>query len=217
MPGVASSYRDGGGALQDRSVTTVSGLDIARQIPVDESDVPILNRSQQATFIVNGVGYGGYATPEDLLTLTGSASKIVRLLSARLLVHETTGTLRQVRFLRRSTANSGGTFTNPTPTTFDTTNAAATATVHLYTAAPTPGTLLGELGRQSVTTLVPTSVPGQFTFASIGGARIDSSDQFVQPVTLRGTSQVFAINWLGAALPAGFAAQWELIWTEADT
>lgn len=41
MAGTAASYKDGGGATRNRSVTTAGGLDIARMIPVSEADAPL--------------------------------------------------------------------------------------------------------------------------------------------------------------------------------
>ncbi|MER9130663.1 hypothetical protein [Mesorhizobium sp. M0768] len=41
MAGTAVTYKDAAAATRSRSVTTVGGLDIARTIPVDETDTPI--------------------------------------------------------------------------------------------------------------------------------------------------------------------------------
>jgi hypothetical protein len=46
---------------------------------------------------------------------------------------------------RQSTADSAGTSTTPTPVVLDTKDPAASAVVKLYTAAPTQGTLVGNL------------------------------------------------------------------------
>ncbi|MER9471100.1 hypothetical protein [Mesorhizobium sp. M0520] len=48
MAGTAVSYKDGGGATRNRSVTTAATLDIGRQILVDETDTPSLGAAADA-------------------------------------------------------------------------------------------------------------------------------------------------------------------------
>ncbi|MER8560195.1 hypothetical protein [Mesorhizobium sp. M0578] len=48
MAGTDRSFLDGGGAAQNRSVTTVGGRDVSRQILVDETDTPSLGAAADA-------------------------------------------------------------------------------------------------------------------------------------------------------------------------
>lgn len=171
--------------------------------------------SQFATFIACGVGYTAYATPQDMVTLKGSASKIVRVVSARLLVQQTTAAVQTVNFLKRSTADTGGTSTTPTPVPLDSGDGAATAVVNLYTVLPTLGTLVGNVSSQIVLTGLLTGNPGAFSLLTTIPNSTSLSQQ--KALTLRGVAEQFAINWGGAALPGGFTAAWELLWTESDS
>lgn len=172
-----------------------------------------------ATYVSSASGYTAYATPQDMLTISGSATKIVRVINMRLLMQSTTGTLITLFFLKRSTANTGGTATNPTGIPLDSASAAATAVLNLYTAAPTPGTSLGTINYQQLLTAATTAAPSVFqlvALASLLNAQ-QTPNAFMQPLTLRGVAQSLCINFAGAALPAGSTFGYEVTWTESDT
>lgn len=195
---------DGTTAINPATETTLAALLARAQM------------SNLATYSISGTGYPAYATPTDLLIIRGSASKIVRVINMRMLVHTTAAALHFFQYLKRSTANTGGTSTSPAGIPWDSGDAAATAVLNLYTAAPTTGTSLGALSSQYLTSTVPTSVPGLAQTAGVS-TTIFQVTNFIKPVTLRGVAESFCINYAGAALPAGFAAQWDVTWTESDT
>lgn len=167
--------------------------------------------SGNATYFATGTGYTAYATPTDLFTINGVAGKVVRVITARLLVHTTAAALQTVHWIKRSTANTGGTATQPTGWSIDSADAAPAAVINLYTAAPTTGDVVGRY-YNSVLTVVPTSVPGIYTAAQILALQ---STQMAKTIVLRGVAESFCCNWNGAALPAGFTATWEVTWNES--
>lgn len=147
------------------------------------------------------------ANPTDIFTITGSASKIIRILYASVIATRTNSGNFELVALKRSTANSGGTSTSVTAVPHDSNFPAATATALAYTANPTLGTLVGNLSCDKPFAPSSTNNDGgelsEFIFAEQGGAQI----------VLRNTSQVFAIN-LNATSVAGGTFSITVRWTE---
>lgn len=79
----------------------------------------------------------------DLVRISGSATKTVFVEEIRLSATATAAKTLDVRLAKRSTANSGGTATQPTVVKHSSDDAAGTAVVDIYTANPTAGTLTG--------------------------------------------------------------------------
>lgn len=160
------------------------------------------------TYKYSSLGNTPAATPTDIFTITGSASKTIRV--TKIVVGGLATTAGQLNplIIRRSTANSGGTSTAPTPLARDTLNSAATATLALYTANPASlGTTVGTL--DSCRLFLQTATGGApdvcaFTY----GVNDD------QLVTLRGTTDSLSINFAGAAVPAGGIVDFDVEWTE---
>ncbi|MER9665564.1 hypothetical protein [Mesorhizobium sp. M0203] len=80
MAGTAASYKDGGGATRNRSVTTVSTLDIARTIAVDETDAVV----PQATSTLQTAGNTKLDTliAKDFATQTTIAAILAKIIAA---------------------------------------------------------------------------------------------------------------------------------------
>jgi hypothetical protein len=141
----------------------------------------------------------------DTLVITGSATKTVRVTRISFSGTATAAEDVDVTVIKRSTADTGGTGTAQTIAPHDSANAAATAVVTLYTAAPTPGTSVGTVraaklfasvtGTPAVYTPIP---PWDFGFGPKQG------------IVLRGVAQQVAINLSAAA--GSFDADIE--WTE---
>lgn len=179
--------------------------------PDQPNTVRLLN-ANAPTYFATGEGYTAYATPTDMLTLqNSSANVILRVLQCRLLVNETTGTLRTAYFLKRSTLNTGGTLSNPTKIALDSASAASAATLNLYTAAPTTGTLIGNIGIHRFLTTATTAAPATSQLAS--SYPISFADSWNKPVVLR-QNEAFSVNWGGNAIGAGHTSWWDIIWTE---
>lgn len=161
------------------------------------------------TYFATGIGYTAYATPTDLFTISGAAGKVIRIVQMRLLAQSTTATYTTIHWIKRSTLNTGGTATQPTGFPMDSADAAHSAVINLYTAAPTTGTVIGRQYHTSLTTLL-TSAPSNFT-----ANQIATSGSINKTITLR-PDESLCCNWNGAALPSGFTAGWDITWTESN-
>lgn len=148
------------------------------------------------------------ASCTDLLTITGSASKTIRITRLEVSGQQTTAAAAQVVVLKRSTANSAGTSTAPTAVPHDSNSPAASATIAAYTANPTTGTLVGNLYVGYVF-LAATAT------ATVGSDKLvlDYGNRPAQAIVLRGTTQVLAVNLNGVTVTGG-AFDINLEWTE---
>lgn len=162
------------------------------------------NMSLDACYVYSVVGATPAATPTDIITLTGSASKLIRVRKIILGGLATAAGSLIISLIRRSTAASGGTSTAPTPLKMRNGDVAATATVALYTANPTVGTAVGTL--QSV------RVPLQLTAAMAQPVQLDFAE--TPGICLQGTSDILAINGAGGTVPTNGVLDIAIYWTE---
>lgn len=146
------------------------------------------------TYSSTTVGLATALTATDIYTITGSATKTVKINKIRISATRSTSTTNDVLLIKRSTANSGGTSTNEAEIPLDSQNSAASATVLSYTANPTLGTTVGTLraNKQFVNSLGsgPSDIV-EWVWDLAGNS---------QPVTLRGINDVLAINLNGATI-----------------
>jgi hypothetical protein len=131
------------------------------------------------------------SSPTDVFTITGSATKTVRILSVEISSTETTASNITYSLILRSTANSGGTSTTLVVGEHDSNNAAATAVVRSYTANPTLGTTNATIRNCKWVPCTPGTAGGSFV------QRWDFTESPAQNIVLRGTSQVLAVNLNG--------------------
>lgn len=156
---------------------------------------------------VNGLALAATAT--DIFTISGSATKTIRIAKISINGIQTTASQVGIVLLRRSTANVGGTLTAPAMVSHDSLNAAATAVIAAYTAnATTLGTLVGNIFSERL------FVPGAATATDAQGISLMFGDAGEQPPTLRGTAQVIAVNLAGVSVVGG-SANISIEWTEA--
>lgn len=128
----------------------------------------------------------------DVFTITGSGTKTVYVMKMSVSGLAVTGGNFTVDYLKRSTANTGGTSTTPTVVPLDSTFAAGTAVVKAYTVNPTLGTLVGAVRSNRV------FVSGGATTASQDD--IDIWGELASPVVLRGTSESLCVNLNGVTI-----------------
>lgn len=171
-----------------------------------------LRHSQLATYSVSSGPVTLATLAGDIVTITGSATKTVKITRLVLSSTQTTAGVNIFNLTRRSSANSGGTSNSPTIASHDSLNSAATATALAYTVNPTStGTFAGRLWTGSVSAPAPAT-------AGIGSAMVelDFNAMFGQPITLRGTSEVLALNFNYGqqAVPTGLVLFYEFDWTE---
>lgn len=160
------------------------------------------NRPATYSASITGISFANLAT--DVFTITGSATKVIKIIHMSLTGTQTAASIEDVILLRRSTANTGGTSTVLTNVTFDTTNPASTATVRAYTANPTLGTLVGNIHTEKVFVSTTATDPDIWEYEYMNHS---------QPITLRGINEVVAINLNGTTV-VGDLFNVDITWTE---
>lgn len=159
------------------------------------------------TYSATIVGLVAANLATDIFTITGSATKTIKVTKVLVSATQSNVANANILLLRRSTANTGGTSTAPTASLHDTSNASATATVLAYTANPTLGTSAGTI--RAIKAWVPTATSGMASIIEWDFGRQRNS----QEITLRGTSQVLAVN-LNATTLAGNSFNISIEWRE---
>jgi hypothetical protein len=221
--GMYSGNCSGAAWIRVRSVGTLTGTPairwrlspgtsevfLASSIPPGTNAIgKVETESAKATYGVSGLLNTPAATTTDFLTITGSATKTVRIKRIALSGAATTAGSLLISLVRRSTANSGGTSTAPTRVQHDTADAAPTATVALYSANPTAvGTAVGNIhGGRLFLNVATTATPDRLVF--------EFSTRNDEAIVLRGTGQILAVNFNAFAVPAGGAVDFDIEWTE---
>jgi hypothetical protein len=129
-------------------------------------------------------GFTLVATPTDIARIIGSNSKTIRVKRVVVSGRTTSGSpvAVVVKLIKYSTANTGGTSVATTAVPLNSTYAAATAAVNHYTANPTVGTIVGNVGTRSITFISATG------FASI-------NFDFDNPIVLNGVTEQLSVNF----------------------
>lgn len=179
-----------------------SVLDITTPLPATAA-------STYGVFMAASTPFTPGATPQDVFTITGSATKKTQVLLMGLSTIQTTAGMNAWLALKRSTANVGGTSANIAPVAVSKLFPAATAIVKQYTANPTtPGTLVGNLWSGRVPSPAPATV-------LTGVEKILSFNGVGSPIAhLFDATEVLAWNLNGVALPAGLSVQAFVWWSE---
>ena len=150
------------------------------------------------------------ATCTDLITLSGSATKTVTITKIEVSGDATAASILDVYLTKRTTANTGGTSTNPTNISLaDSNGPAQTAALTLYSANPSAlGTGTPMEGRHVI--LPNASTPASNDIAIWAwGNRGDMA-----PV-LRGINEFIAVNLNGNAVPTGGNLYISIEWNES--
>lgn len=189
---------------------TVDATSKAARVTLYNPDGSLQIPGVKASYLAYSTPFTPGATPQDIFTLTGSATKIVRVLRMFLATLQTNAGVSGWSILKRSTANAGGTSAAVVSIRSDQNDSAATATALQYTANPTAGNLIGKAWSGFI------NAPKDNT-AGIGGnigVFVDFPDSLGKPITLRSISDVLAWNFEGATLPAGLIVRAGVLWTE---
>lgn len=189
---------------------TVDPISKAARVTAYNPDGSLALVSVKASYLAFTPTFSPGATPQDIFSITGSATKLVRVLSFYLSVGQTAAGVNSWQIVRRSTANSGGTSAAVSPIRSDLNDPVQTATVLQYTANPTAGTLVGNAWAGQVGAVTPTTagIPG------LVGLYINFTEELGKPIILRSAADVLAWNFGGVALPAGLAVRCGCRWTE---
>ena len=159
------------------------------------------------TYSAAALGIVPGTTPTDVFTITGSATKTIRVLEIGVSATSTVAAIINCQLIKRSTANTGGTFAAVTAVPHDSNNAAATATVLSYTANPTAlGTTVGPVRTFKLLSDATATATQDLQIFSFG-------DNPGQAIVLRGKTQVLSVN-LNAITLGGGSLDLYFVWTE---
>ena len=162
----------------------------------------------RATYSASATNIVPAVTATDVFTITGSATKTVRVIKIGISGVQTAGGIISVLVLKRSTANSAGTSAASAAVPNDSNNAAATATVLSYTANPTLGSVVGSAVRSG-----KVNIPVSTASSSMDIQEFVFGDTVGQAIVLRGIAQVLAIN-LNSVTVTGGSLSYYVVWTE---
>lgn len=141
----------------------------------------------------------------DLFCVYGSASKTIFINEVHVLAEATSAGYGSVAYIKRSSTDSGGTATPITPVPHDSRNPTVSASVTLYTSAPTPGTTVGQ-------------IRNHFILAGSGStfgpeAEWEFGQASDQAIVLHGVNEGACVNIVASP---GAGSQWSVYtrWTE---
>jgi len=195
VPGVTALKAIQGGAV----FTDAAGDDSA---PLRAELTP----NTKATYVASGTVVP-VTGATDLVTIIGSATKLVKLIrvvfSGTILTAAINGS---VSIVKRSTADTLGTSSAPTIIPLDSNNAAATAVLAAYTANPTLGTPVGTIWQAKY--LYQIAASGNPTVLVIDFSQLGQSG------TLRGVAQQLALNLNAVAFASAGSVDYSFVFTE---
>lgn len=163
---------------------------------------------QKATYSAAKQALVPVASATDIFTLTGSASKTIRITHLEVSGIATTILDTSVQVFIRTTADTGGTSTAPAAIPHDQNSPAATATVAAYTANPTINDGTARLIRsQKVLFNLAAPTAGSESTRLV----LDYGNRPSQAIVLRGVAQQLAVNLAGVSVAGGsldLAVEW---------
>jgi hypothetical protein len=164
----------------------------------------------KATYVYAISATAPYATPTDWIVIRGSATKTIKIQRIEISGAATAATEVIFTLKKHTVANTSGTSTTPTPTQHDSADAAASATVLLYSVAPTidaSATIWKNVRMTlAVAPAATTVAPDRYVY--------DYANQPYEPLTLRGVAQELAMNFASAAVPSGGVYDVAITWSE---
>ena len=191
----------------------VAGLDSngsPQSARADGKSFGVSTNGTRATFHYVAQDVTPVATATDVVVLSGSASKVIRVTKVSVVGTATAASIYDHYIVKRTTANTGGTSTTKTAAQSDSNDAAQTATLSLYTANPTTGTGVTVEGNKTYLSASATPGAAALPYVYTFGTRNDKA------IVLRGTAESLAINFGGQAVPSGANLYLSIEWTEDD-
>lgn len=189
-----------GGVYNSTIPTLTNGQQASLQLDASGRLMTLSSPSDGVKATYSATSAIAFASPllaTDIFTITGSATKTVRVLRLAYSAQQTTAGVDNILVIKRSTANTGGTSASATRVPHDSNDAAATATVLNYTANPTLGTAVGTV--RAARMFIPTAGTDISTFVY----EYDFGALPEKAIVLRGTGEVLAINLNGATISGG--------------
>lgn len=160
----------------------------ATPVPISGTVTTAPGAATAVTYSASIVNLAVVTGATDFFTLTGSASKTIKITSITISGSAAAAVVVPVLVIRRSAANTAGTSTTPTVVPYDSTFAAGTAVARAYTTNPSAlGAVVGTIYTQKIG-LPLTSGPTPVV------VNADFGPSFAAPIVLRGTAELLALN-----------------------
>ena len=157
------------------------------------------------------------ATPTDLVTITGSATKTIRVISMQISTTATANSSANFFLVKRAVVPTAGVFVAATTVPNDSNDNAGTANVGHWTTSPTAPTVQSA----GIVWMKQVAVPVTTTASWIGVTKEQAHEMMpwnqnliIYPIVLRGPAQTLAINFAAAALLAGQTHAYRVTWME---
>jgi hypothetical protein len=208
MPGTVPGTAPGSTSVVGGTYSTVAPTYTTGQAGPLRFDVKgrlIQTVEKRATYSAAIQGLVLAAAATDVFCVSGSASKTIIIKHIAFAGTATSSTVSDMLFLKRSTANTGGTSTSPAITPHDSTNAAGTATILAYTVNPTTGTLVGNF--EAIKFTLPTTTIQINERATTYGIEED------QGIILNNATESACLNFNGQTV-AGASINVSVEWRE---
>lgn len=192
--------------LNVRALQNAGGTFDLQRAAIGTVGIPAVStEGTKPTYSSGIVAYTPYATATDFWTLVGSATKTVRVLRISITGFATSAISVDLQLIKRTAANTGGTLAQPAIAQHDSNDAAPTAVVNTYSVIPS-GLGAGVNARAAKLNLGATGASGIMTW-NFGNLND-------RALVLRGVAQCLALNWNGAAVPAGTLLDIDVEWSE---
>jgi len=197
------------GQVYDPAATPAFAAKSMQVVALDPTGAQMSNgEGRKATYSAATVAYTPYATPQDIVGLTGSASKRVRVLRFAVSGRAASANQLDVQLVKRATADSGGSPAALTAVSHDSNDGAASALCNSYAAAPSAGTLVGPIRAQQINLSAAGSggaaVPVEFDFGTVND----------KAIVLNSAAEGLYLNLNGATMPAGTVLNVFVEWSE---
>ena len=181
----------------------------------DKALVVTASPNAQATYSASSGAFASALLATDIFTISGSATKTVKIQRIILTADQTTASVVVVNLVKRSALDTAGTSTTLTAVPYSSASAAATAVVKSYTANPTAlGASVGNVSSDKL--VITNSTGGGLANQSAGGLRYEWSwgdGNQTQPIVLLTAAENLAIN-LGGVTVVGGSFNIVVEWTE---
>ncbi len=170
-----------------------------------------INYDKAFTYRAASAAFTPGASPEDVFTITGSATTNVYVMKMGLSTTQTTAGTNPWFIKKRSTANTGGVSVAGTAVPVQSGNPAATATIASYTTTPTGvGAIVGAVWNGWIDS-------AKIDTAGIGGlegVEVNFESMLGQPIALLSTAEVLSWSFNAGALPTGLSVLAWVMWAE---
>lgn len=166
----------------------------------------INSEGTKATYSAGVIGFTPAATATDFWQIIGSATKTVRVTRLSISGLATAAASIALQLFKRTTASTAGSPSAVTAAQHDSNDATPTAVVNTFGANPSALGTSGGVVRAQKLNLGAAGAAGQLVW--------DFTTRNSRGLVLRGVAQQLALNWNGAAVPAGTVLEIDVEFTE---